>query len=402
MECAMSTHPAFSTSSRQVLGVILETSHVVDVTAHILPWAGQHQFVVQQTKTDIGEAISLYRGINRRKFIRHEIKLGKMGASIALVVETVSKGQPMDAQTAEQMDILAPLAALKPKHIRNDIGPVEDGGAFIKNVHAHLVDRTAGLPFILISPPHDTRGHEEIDAIVTESDDIDVIRVGKRTKSKIRALGFERFCRGQLLLRIPGHQAKILPIGDLGEGLREAVRIARASHGLMLGNLLGSAVKVKAGSETRPFQHSCWTVRAALLKAWAKHSEVMEIHPNAMDTAATCNYHDPEWVYDALDALCKLAGKWKAGESIGGNWEQTMKSHGYEFSPRSSVSTLGKCSRHYEFIHAGKAILAEAHLGRGSQGARNVIRIYLHRDEDRKALVVCHVGGHLPTGSQTT
>jgi len=398
----MSTHPSFSTSSRQVLGVILEASHLDDVAAHVLPWAERHQFVVHQAKTEIGEAISLYRGVNRRKFIRHEIKLGKMGASIALVAESVSKGQPLDGQTAEQMDILAPLAALKPRHVRNDIGPIEDGVAFLKNVQVHLADQAAGLPFILISPPHDMQGREEIEAIVAESDDIDVIRVGKRTKSKIRALGFDLFCKGQLLLRIPGHQAKIMPIGNLGEGLREAVRIARASHGLMLVNLLGSAAKVKAGSEPRPYQHCCWTVRAALLKAWSKHSEVMEIHPNAMDTAATCNYHDPEWVYDALDALCKLARKWQAGESIGGNWEQTMKSHGYDFSPRSSVSTLGKCSRHYEFIHAGKPILAEAHLGRGSQGSRNVIRIYLHRDEDRKVLVVCHVGGHLPTGSQTT
>jgi hypothetical protein len=66
------------------------------------------------------------------------------------------------------------------------------------------------------------------------------------------------------------------------------------------------------------------------------------------------------------------------------------------------MGTLGKCARHYQFVHAGKNILAEAHLGRGSQGARNIIRIYLHRDEERKMLVVCHVGNHLPTGSQTT
>ena len=402
MECAMSTHPAFTTSSRQVLGVILETSHVIDVAAQILPWAERHQFVVHQAKTEIGEAISLYRGVNRRKFIRHEIKLGKMGASIALVAESVSKGQPLDGQTAEQMDILAPLAALKPRHVRNDIGPIEDGVAFLKNVQVHLADQAAGLPFILVSPPHDSPGREVIEAIMAESEDIDVIRVGKRTKSKIRALGFGDFRQGQLLLRIPGHQAKIMPIGHWGEGLREAVRIARASHGLMLGKLLGVEAKVRAGTETRPAQHGCWTVKAALLKAWAKHSEVMEIHPNALETASACNYHDPEWVCDALDALCKLARKWQAGESIGGNWEQTMKSHGYDFSPRSSVSTLGKCSRHYEFIHGGKSILAEAHLGRGSQGSRNVIRIYLHRDEDRKVLVVCHVGGHLPTGSQTT
>jgi hypothetical protein len=143
-------------------------------------------------------------------------------------------------------------------------------------------------------------------------------------------------------------------------------------------------------------------VHAALLKAWAKHHQVLELHDNAVETASACNYHDPEWVFDSLDALCGLARKWQAGETIGGNWEQTMKSHGYDFSPRSSVSTLGKCGRHYEFTHAGKPIVAEAHLGRGNQGARNVIRVYLHRDDERKKLVVCHVGGHLPTGSQTT
>lgn len=402
MTHVMSNHPSFSTSSRQVVGVILETTHFDDVGALFIPWANEHEFVFQRSETDIGQVYTLYRGVNRRKFIRHEIKLGKLGSTIALVAESVSKGQPMDTQTAEQMDVLAPLSGLKPKHIRNDIGPIEDGVSFIRNVRTHLEDKTAGLPFILISPPHDSPGREEIEAIIFESDDIDVIRVGKNTRSKIRALGYDQLRKGQLLLRIPGHETKVMPVTPLGSGLREAIRLARASHGLRLGKLLGSDVPVKPGAEHRPYQHSCWTVQAALLKAWSQHSDVMELHQNAVETAAACNYHDPEWVYDALKALCKLAMKWKAGESIGGNWEQTMRSHGYDFSPRSSMSTLGKCSRHYEFIHAGKPILAEAHLGRGNQGARNVIRIYLHRDEERKVLVVCHVGSHLPTGSQTT
>lgn len=399
---AMSNHPSFTTSSRQVVGVILETSHFDDVRAVLAPWAEERQFLVQPAETDIGQALTLYRGVNRQKFIRHEIKLGKLGSNIALVADSASKGQPMDSQTAELMDVLAPLAGLKPKHIRNDIGPIEDGVAFIRNVRAHLEDKAAGLPFILISPPHDSPERAEIEAVIAESDDIDVIRVGKNTKSRIRALGYEQFRKGHLLLRIPGHETKVMPILPMGSGLREAIRLARASHGLRLGKLLGSDAPVKAGAEHRPYQHSCWTVQAALLKAWSRHSEVLEIHQNALDTAAACNYHDPEWVFDSLDALCKLARKWRAGESIGGNWEQTMKSHGYDFTPRSSTTTLGKCLRHYQFVHGGKQIVAEAHLGRGNQGARNVIRVYLHRDEERKTLVVCHVGEHLPTGSQTT
>lgn len=396
----MSNHPSFTTSSRQVVGVILETSHFDDVGAIIAPWAAEHQFVLQRSETDIGQVYTLYRGVNRRKFIRHEIKLGKMGACIALVAESVSKGQPMDSLTAELMDVVAPLSGLKPKHIRNDIGPIEDGVSFIRNVKAHLGDSAAGLPFILISPPHEGPDREEIEDVISEADDIDVIRVGKNTKSKIRALGYQAFCKGQLLLRIPGHETRVMPIAPLGTGLREAIRLARASHGLLLGKLLGGNAQVKAGG--RPRQHSSWTVQGALLKAWSKHHGVLELHQNAMDTAAACGYHDPEWVFDSLSALCKLAEKWKAGESIGGNWEQTMKSHGYDFAPRSSMTTLGKCLRHYQFVHVGKQIVAEAHLGRGNQGARNVIRVYLHRDEERKMLVVCHVGEHLPTGSQTT
>jgi|GEM_PF-2107733 len=402
MDGVMSTHPSFCTSARQVIGVILDTTYGEDVCRLLEPWSQKHGFVFERSQSQLGEVFTFYRGVNRRKFIRHEVRLGKLGSSLALIAESVSKGQPMDMLTAELMDILAPLAALKPKHIRNDIGPIEDGVTFIRNVRAHLEDRTGGLPFILISPPHDGPELVEIAAIIAESDDIDVIRVGRNTKSKIRALGFPEFCKGQLLLRVPGHETKVMPVAPLGSGLREAIRIARANHGLRLGKLLGSDVQVKAGAAPRPYQHSCWTVQAALLKAWSHHNEVLELHQNALDTASACNYHDPEWVYDALNALCKLATKWKNGESIGGNWEQTMKSHGYDFSPRSSKTTLGKCSRHYEFVHAGKTILAEAHLGRGCQGARNVIRIYLHRDEERKMLVVCHVGNHLPTGSQTT
>jgi len=402
MVAVMSTHPSFTTSARQVVGVILDTSYFEDVHAALEPWAAERQFLIKSVKTDIGQALELYRGVNRRKFISHDIKLGKLGSNIAFVAESAAKGQPMDTQTADLMDVLAPLAGLKPKHIRNDIGPIEDGVAFIRNVRAHLEDKAAGLPFILISPPHNSPQCDEIESVISDADDIDVIRVGRNTKSKIRALGYEGFCKGQLLLRIPGHETRVMPVLPIGSGLREAIRLVRASHGLCLGKLISGDVSVKVGSEPRPYQHSCWSVQAALLKAWSVHYEVMELHQNAVDTAAACSYHDPEWVFDALDALCKLAKKWKAGESIGGNWEQTMKSHGYDFTPRSSMTTLGKCGRHYEFVHDGRHIVAEAHLGRGSQGSRNVIRIYLHRDEARKMLVVCHVGWHLPTGSQTT
>ena len=402
MDGEMRTHPSFTTSARQVIGVILSAANFDDVGAFILPWADGQQFVTTRKVTEAGETYTLYRGVNRQKHIRHVIRLAKIDAGLALVVESVAKGQPMDAQTAELMDVIAPLAGLKPRHIRNDIGVVEDGEAFIKNIKAHLDDAIAGLPFILIAPPHDGPSKQAIDAIIGESADIDVIRVGKRTKKRIRVLGFEQFCQGHLLLRIPGHLAKVIPVGTDAQGLREAIQIARASHSRSLAKLLDGKSMVTAGEERKPGHHSCWTVQAALLKAWSKHHDVLELHRNAYDTAEVCDYHDPEWVFESLDALCQLAAKWKAGESIGGNWEQVMKAQGYDFTPHSSMTTLGRCIRHYEFTHGDKRILAEAHLSRGSQGARNVIRIYLHRDDERKVLVVCHVGGHLPTGSQTT
>lgn len=402
MDGEMSTHPSFSTSARQVIGVVLSPATYDDVGAFILPWADQRQFVTERKVTAAGESYTLYRGVNRQKFIRHELRLAKLDAGLALVAESTAKGQPMDVQTAELMDVIAPLAGLKPKHIRNDIGTVEDGEKFISNIKAHLSDAVAGLPFILIAPPHEGPAKQIIDTIIGESSDIDVIRVGKRTKKRIRALGFETFILGYLLLRVPGHVSKVIPVGSDGEGLRDAIRVARASYGRSLAMLLNGQPKVASGDERKPGQHSSWTVQAALLKAWSKHHDILELHRNALDTAEVCDYHDPEWVFESLDALCRLAAKWKAGESIGGNWEQVMKTQGYDYTPRSSMTTLGRCSRHYEFSHGEKRIVAEAHLGRGSQGARNVIRIYLHRDDERKVLVVCHVGGHLPTGSQTT
>ena len=400
----MNNHPTFTTSSRQVIGVILETTYFEDVSALIRPWADKYQFVFENTESDLGPVFKLYRGINRQKFIKHDIKLGKLGSSIAMVVTSVSKGHPIDSFTHELMNVISAFASLKPKHVRNDIGPVEDGVKFVNNIKAHLINKKAGLPFILISPPHNLDESPELKSVLVDSDDIDVIRVGRRTKGKIRELGYQDFCKGQLLLHIPGHDTKVMPIEPSTSGLRKAVTVARAHHARLLEKILVNNVEaeVTAGNEHRPYQHSSWTVKAALAKAWSMHDEVLELHPNAFDTAAKSNYHDPEWVYDSLTALCLLAKKWKAGESLGGNWEQTMKAHGYDFSPRSSDRTLGKCIRHYQFTHEGKTIVADAHLSRGTQGARNVIRIYLHRDEDRKMLVVCHVGSHLPTGSQTT
>lgn len=400
----MPNHASFTTSSRQAIGVILETIYFEDVSALIKPWANKHQFIFENTESDLGPVFKLYRGVNRQKFIKHEMKLGKLGSSIALITNSVSKGQPMDSYTNELMNIISPLASLKPKYIRNDISPVEDGLKFINSIKTHLIDKKIGLPFILISPPHNLDESLEFKSVMVDSDDIDIIRVGRKTKAKIRELGYKNFCKGQLLLHIPGHETKVMPIEQTAAGLREAVRISRAHHARLLEKILVNKfeAEVKADSIHRPYQQSCWTVEGALLKTWSKHYQVLELHPNALDTAIESNYHDPEWVFDSLSALCVLAKKWQAGESLGGNWEQTMKSHGYDFSPRSSANTIGKCTRHYQFTHEGKTIVADAHLGRGRQGSRNVIRIYLHRDEVRKMLVVCHVGSHLPTGSQTT
>ena len=103
MTHVMSNHPSFSTSSRQVVGVILEATRFEDVGTLIVPWADAHKFVLEQSESDIGLVYTLYRGVNRQKFIRHEIKLGKLGSTIGMVAESVSKGQPMDLQTAEQI-----------------------------------------------------------------------------------------------------------------------------------------------------------------------------------------------------------------------------------------------------------------------------------------------------------
>jgi len=294
----MNTHPSFSTSSRQVVGVILDTTYGEDVRQLLEPWSEKHGFVFERSQSPLGAVFTFYRGVNRRKFIRHVVRLGKLGSSLALVSETVPKGQPMDSQTAEHVDILAPLAALKPKHVRNDIGPIEDGVGFIRNVRAHLDSATSGLPFILISPPHDSPDRELIEAILAESDDIDVIRVGRKTKTKIRALGYEKFCQGHLLLRIPGHAVKVLPIAPAGEGLREAIRLARASHGLRSGKLIGTNAHVKAGAEPKPYQHSCWTVRAAFLTSWPHHHDALRLPQTAVAPPAACNTHSPALPHD--------------------------------------------------------------------------------------------------------
>jgi hypothetical protein len=132
------------------------------------------------------------------------------------------------------MNVISAFASLKPKHVRNDIGPVEDGVNFVNNIKAHLVNKKAGLPFILISPPHDLDESAELKSVLADSDDVDVIRVGRRTKGKIRELGYNDFCKGQLLLHIPGHETKVMPINQSAVGLREAVTIARAHHARLL------------------------------------------------------------------------------------------------------------------------------------------------------------------------
>jgi hypothetical protein len=68
-------HASFTTSSRQVIGVILETTYFEDVSTLIRTWADKYQFVFENTESNLGPIFKLSRGINRQKFIKHEIKL---------------------------------------------------------------------------------------------------------------------------------------------------------------------------------------------------------------------------------------------------------------------------------------------------------------------------------------
>lgn len=385
--------PPIQSDLRQALPVLVHATPEA-VRRAFADWATALGFRVEENPD--GALAEL--GVNRQRQLSHRLTLRQEGEITLVLAETRCKGQTPGPELDARLAILDSLAPFRPEYIRTSLPPIHDGEAFQEAVRRHLADPRGGAPFILVAPPHAGRGPAFTEAL-RSSADIDILRVGARTARRLRAGGFPGFTRGTLLLRRPGHRPCVLGCGDDGEGLLDAVKRARDS--LCQGFRLIRAAETEG--DPLPSRHRRFpTVAAAVAAARETGGDILTFHDRALESAAESLYHDPDWVHDALASLAEVSRIWAARESLGGSWKDAFAERGFDFTPHSSETALGKHGSDYTFLHQGERVVAEEHLSRGRKGSRNTIRIYLARLEGARRVLVCHIGQHLPTASRGT
>jgi hypothetical protein len=108
------------------------------------------------------------------------------------------------------------------------------------------------------------------------------------------------------------------------------------------------------------------------------------------------SYRDPGKLYRALLDVADAGRRWSAN-SLGKPFGEYFRELGYGYSAVNPAAHSRQTRRHYEVKYKNGTVLLEAHL-KVDEGTSpdQCLRIYWYVDENELALVVGHVGRHLP------
>jgi hypothetical protein len=299
MESPITPHnPPLNTSVRKTVALLAKAA-AADCESALLDWARDRGFAINRTDS----RILLELGANRQRKVQHAITLRSQSEITVILLESKAKGHAPSPELDNLLEATDALAHLKPEYIRNQLPAIQDGLAFQRDILRLLRQTEGGLPFILIAPPHAGRS-PAFDKVLRESADIDLICVGNRTARRLRKAKLEEFTRGTLLLRRPGHATQLMPCGNNGEGVADAVKMARDSLAASFRTLRPA----QGEGDPVPNRHSRFaTVRDAVGDAAERTGDILWFHDNALESAGDSLYHDPDWVNAALLAAAILS-----------------------------------------------------------------------------------------------
>jgi hypothetical protein len=145
---------------------------------------------------------------------------------------------------------------------------------------------------------------------------------------------------------------------------------------------------VRTGPELRGLADA---VRAA--KTSMPHLVVL---PEAERSAREWQYDRADLAWSDLARLDAVAADWAAG-TLRTDFATAARERGLDWVRDVSDTAKRKHARDYERAYRGRKVLLGPHVRRGG---RQLLRIYCYLDDERRTVVVGHVGGHL--GDTTT
>ena len=187
-------------------------------------------------------------------------------------------------------------------------------------------------------------------------------------------------------------------VGRLGDELAR-----RREHAAFLQRLLAEhraedagAAAPADGAEGEP-EEEPRTVLEAVERA-ASRARHLRFAPRAFESAEDSPFTRPSLILRTLEQLDELAGMYAEEGGMGRSLAQAAREVGIT-QWKSSVSETARTrwAEDYVVPYDGRTLAIGPHVGLGTgSGAGFVARVYLAADEDAHALIVAHVGRHLP------
>lgn len=157
----------------------------------------------------------------------------------------------------------------------------------------------------------------------------------------------------------------------------------------------GDRVRPKSHDDSDNAKRPLETLERALAEAETKGGKWLLITETARRSAAGYHYTKPQEITDALLVLAKAA-ELNAEGKLGMSWRDYLRKAGFDFSPHSSSTALGKYGWQYKVWANGARVFAAAHVCLGTGSAPHCARIYVRQpDKPGDPVIVGSVGPHL-------
>lgn len=142
-----------------------------------------------------------------------------------------------------------------------------------------------------------------------------------------------------------------------------------------------------------------YSVKEAVEFAADKFKESLIFLDSAFDSAKDSPFKRPDKVYQALEAINEVCMEWRIAlernESMGQSWVEAFRDRGFNYKDDVSMTSKGKYEDDYYFNYDGQRLLFEQHITEGAKQPDKCFSIHMYRDENKRKVVIGHVGRHL-------
>jgi hypothetical protein len=187
------------------------------------------------------------------------------------------------------------------------------------------------------------------------------------------------------------YQAELTRADDRAYQLEEALERERDARLRAEEAYLTLATREPAAASGRPDVRSLEdAVRAA--KRSLPHLVFL---PEAERSARGWQYDRADHVWADFERLERVASDWDAG-SLRLDFATEARNRGLDWARDVSATARTKHRAAYTRTYRGEPVVLGPHFRRDG---RQILRVYCYLDEERRLVVVGHVGGHLPDGT---